>query len=75
MFNDSNVLFNALYMYADDTCIYNIYISGSDINALFDVLNIELAALLEWLIPSSSLLMLAKYFPSYFVKEVSKLVI
>ena len=27
----------------------HIYISGSDINALFDVLNIELAALLEWL--------------------------
>ena len=26
-----------------------IYISGSDINALFDVLNIELAALSEWL--------------------------
>ena len=26
-----------------------IYISGSDINALFDVLNIELVALLEWL--------------------------
>ena len=26
-----------------------IYISGSDINALFDVLNIELASLLEWL--------------------------
>ena len=44
MFNVSNVLFNVLY--ADDTCIY---ISGSDINALFDVLNIELAALLEWL--------------------------
>ena len=37
-------LFNMLY--ADDTCIY---ISGSDINVLFDVLNIELAALLEWL--------------------------
>ena len=37
MFNVSNVLFNVLY--ADDTCIY-IYISGSDINALFDVLNI-----------------------------------
>ena len=46
MFNVSNVLFNVLY--ADDTCIY-IYISGSDINALFDVLNIELASLLEWL--------------------------
>ena len=46
MFNVSNVLFNVPY--ADDTCIY-IYISGSDINALFDVLNIELAALLEWL--------------------------
>ena len=44
MLNVSNVLFNVLY--ADDTCIY---ISGSDINALFDVLNIELAALLEWL--------------------------
>ena len=44
MFNVFNVLFNVLY--ADDTCIY---ISGSDINALFDVLNIELAALLEWL--------------------------
>ena len=44
MFNVSNVLFNVLY--ADDTCIY---ISGSDINALFDVLNIELASLLEWL--------------------------
>ena len=44
MFNVSNVLFNVLY--ADDTCIY---ISDSDINALFDVLNIELAALLEWL--------------------------
>ena len=44
MFNVSNVLFNVLY--ADDTCIY---ISGSDINALFDVLNIELAVLLEWL--------------------------
>ena len=42
MFNVSNVLFNVLYV--DDTCIY---ISGSDINALFDVLNIELAALLE----------------------------
>ena len=39
-----NVLFHVLY--ADDTCIY---ISGSDINAIFDVLNIELAALLEWL--------------------------
>ena len=25
-----------------------MYISGSDINALFDVLNIELAALIEW---------------------------
>ena len=44
MFNVSNVLFNVLY--ADDTCIY---ISGSDINARFDVLNIELASLLEWL--------------------------
>ena len=44
MFNVSNVLFNVLY--ADDTCIY---ISGSDINALFDVLHIELASLLEWL--------------------------
>ena len=44
MFNVSNVLFNVLY--ADDTCIY---ISGSDINALFDVLNIELTALLKWL--------------------------
>ena len=44
MFNVSNVLFNVLY--ADDTCIY---ISGSDINDLFDVLNIELASLLEWL--------------------------
>ena len=43
MFNVSNILFNVLY--AVDTCIY---ISGSDINALFDVLNIELAALLEW---------------------------
>ena len=40
MFNVSNVLFNVLY--ANDAC-------GSDINALFDVLNIELAALLEWL--------------------------
>ena len=44
MFNVSNVLFNVLYV--DDTCIY---ISGSDITALFDVLNIELAALLKWL--------------------------
>ena len=44
MSNVSNVLFNVLY--ADDTCIN---ISDSDINALFDVLNIELAALLEWL--------------------------
>ena len=44
MFNVSNVLFNVLY--ADDTCIY---ISGSDINALFGVLNIEFAAQLEWL--------------------------
>ena len=44
MFNVSNVLFNVLY--ADDTCIY---INGSDIDALFDVLNIALAALLEWL--------------------------
>ena len=35
-----------LRLYADDTFIF---ISGSDINALFDVLNIELAALLEWL--------------------------
>ena len=35
-------------LYADDTCIY-IYISGNDINALFVVLNIELASLLEWL--------------------------
>ena len=32
--------------YENDTCIY---ISGSDINTLFNVLNIELAALLEWL--------------------------
>ena len=39
-----NDMFNVLY--ADDTCIC---ISGSDINALFEVLNIELAALLEWL--------------------------
>ena len=39
-----NDMFNVLY--AEDTCIY---ISGSDINALFDVLNIELASLLEWL--------------------------
>ena len=43
MFNVSNVLFNVLY--ADDTCIY-MYNSGSDINALFEVLNIELAALI-----------------------------
>ena len=43
--NLDDVLFDVLY--ADDTCI--LYISGSDINALFDVLNIELAALLEWL--------------------------
>ena len=31
------------------TTLVYIYISGSDINALFDVLNIELASLLEWL--------------------------
>ena len=43
MFNVSNVVFNVLY--AGDTCIY---ISGSDTNSLFEVLNIELAALLEW---------------------------
>ena len=44
MFNVSNVLLNVLY--ADDTCIY---ICGGDINALFNLLNIELSALLEWL--------------------------
>ena len=44
MFNVSNVLVNVLY--ADDTCINII---DSAINALFDVLNIELENLLEWL--------------------------
>ena len=37
MFNISNVLSNVLY--ADDTCIY---LRGSDITALFDLLNVEL---------------------------------
>ena len=46
MFNVSNVLFNVLY--TQTTLVY-IFISGSDINALFDVLNIELSSLLEWL--------------------------
>ena len=44
MFNISNVLFNVLY--ADDTCIY---LRGSDITALFDLLNVELNSLYEWL--------------------------
>ena len=30
-------------------CCMQMILGGSDINALFDVLNIELAALLEWL--------------------------
>ena len=42
MFNYSNVLFNVLY--ADGTCIY---LRGSDINALFDLLNVELNLLYE----------------------------
>ena len=37
VFNISNVLFNVLY--ADGTCIY---LRGSDITALFDLLNVEL---------------------------------
>ena len=44
MFNISNVLSNVLY--ADDTCIY---LRGSDITALFDLLNVELNSLYEWL--------------------------
>ena len=44
MFNISNVLFNVLY--ADDTCIY---LRGNDITALFDLLNVELNSLYEWL--------------------------
>ena len=44
MFNISNVLSNVLY--ADDTCIY---LRGSDIAALFDLLNVELNSLYEWL--------------------------
>ena len=50
-------LFNVLY--ADDTCIY---ISGSDINAQFDLLNIELAALLEWLNANKLILNVDKTF-------------
>ena len=34
------------YNYADDTCIY---LKGSDITALFDLLNVELNSLYEWL--------------------------
>ena len=44
MFNISNVLSNVLY--ADDTCIS---LRGSDITALFDLLNVELNSLYEWL--------------------------
>ena len=72
MFNVSNVLFNVLY--ADDTCIY-IYISGSVINALFDVLNIKLAALLEWLNVNRLTLNVDKNFTCFFIGNVSKLII
>ena len=68
MFNVSNVLFNVLY--ADDTCIY---ISGSDINALFDVLNIELASLLEWLNANRLTLNVDKTFYMLFHRERIKI--
>ena len=44
MFNISNVLINILY--ADDTCIY---LRSSDITVLFDLLNVKLNLLYEWL--------------------------
>ena len=62
MFNVSNVLFNVLY--ADDTCI-----SGSDINAQFDILNIELASLLEWLIANRLTLNVDKIFYMLFHRK------
>ena len=61
MFNVSNVLFNVLC--ADDTCMY---ISGSEINALFDVINIELTALLEWLNANKLTLNVDKTFSMFF---------
>ena len=56
MFNVSNVLFHMLY--ADGTCIY---ISGSNINVLFDLLNIKLASC-NLFLPTSSPLQLTKHF-------------
>ena len=67
MFNGSNVLFNVLY--ADDTCIY---ISGSDINALFDVSNIELVALLESLNANKLTLNVDKTFYMLFHRRCRK---
>ena len=44
MFNIYHVLFNVLYV--DDICIY---LRRSDITALFDLFNVELNLLYEWL--------------------------
>ena len=56
MFSVYNVLFNVLY--ADGTCIY---ISGSNINVKFDLLNIRLASC-SLLLPTSSPIQLTKHF-------------
>ena len=52
-----------------------MYISGRDINALIDVLNIELEALLNVQMLISSLSMLTKHCICYIIEKVSKMVI
>ena len=70
LLDDIFYVFNVLstLLHADDHCTYLI---GIDINALFNVSNIKLAALLEWL----SLFILMKHFACYFIGNVSKLII